>query len=130
VLWRSACELSRLRLKRPVRLVRPDAQDTIFFFPDVPRRCWQKADWEKFDNKIKSAGMDFSHLQGTNDTLRAISNVTKLIHGAADEAVPLKRSRQMEVPWRNHSLTLAKQSVKRADRRACLEPSDTNREDS
>ena len=74
--------------------------------------------------------MDFSHLQGTNDTLRAISNVTKLIHGAADEAVPLKRSRQMEVPWRNHSLTLAKQSVKRADRRACLEPSDTNREDS
>jgi len=33
--WRSASELSRLRLKRPERLVRPDAKDTIFFFPDV-----------------------------------------------------------------------------------------------
>jgi len=33
--WRSASELSRLRPKRPVRLVHPDAQDTIFFFPDV-----------------------------------------------------------------------------------------------
>jgi len=32
VLWRSASELSRLRLKRPVRLVRLDAEDTIFFF--------------------------------------------------------------------------------------------------
>ena len=33
--WRSASELSRLRLKRLVRLVRPDAHHTIFFFPDV-----------------------------------------------------------------------------------------------
>jgi len=33
--WRSASQLSRLRLKRLVRLVRPDAQDAIFFFPDV-----------------------------------------------------------------------------------------------
>jgi len=33
--WRSASELSRLRLKRPERLVRPDAKDAIFFFPDV-----------------------------------------------------------------------------------------------
>ena len=34
MLWRSASELSRLRLKRPERLVRPDAKDAIFFFPD------------------------------------------------------------------------------------------------
>jgi len=33
--WRSASELSRLRLKRPERLVRLDAKDTNFFFPDV-----------------------------------------------------------------------------------------------
>jgi len=33
--WRSASELSRLRLKRPERLVRPDAKDANFFFPDV-----------------------------------------------------------------------------------------------
>jgi len=32
--WRSVSEISRLHLKRPVRLVRPDAQDAIFFFPD------------------------------------------------------------------------------------------------
>jgi len=30
--WRSASKLSRLRLKCPVRLVRPDTQDAIFFF--------------------------------------------------------------------------------------------------
>jgi len=30
--WQSASELSRLRLKHPVCLVRPDAQDAIFFF--------------------------------------------------------------------------------------------------
>ena len=33
--WRSASELSRLRLKRPERLVRPDAKDAIIFFPDA-----------------------------------------------------------------------------------------------
>jgi len=32
--WRTASELSRLRPKRPEHLVRPDAQDAIFFFPD------------------------------------------------------------------------------------------------
>ena len=32
--WRSVSELSRLRLKRPERLVRPDAKDANFFFPD------------------------------------------------------------------------------------------------
>jgi len=32
--WRSASELSTLRLKRPERLVRPDAKEAIFFFPD------------------------------------------------------------------------------------------------
>ena len=30
--WRSASELSRLRLKRPERLMRPDTKDAIFFF--------------------------------------------------------------------------------------------------
>jgi len=30
--WRSASELSRLHLKRPERLVHPDAKDAIFFF--------------------------------------------------------------------------------------------------
>ena len=33
--WRSASELSRLRPKRLVHLVHPDAHDVIVFFPDV-----------------------------------------------------------------------------------------------
>ena len=33
--WRTASELSRLRPKRPEHLVCLDAQDAIFFFPDV-----------------------------------------------------------------------------------------------
>ena len=33
--WRTASELSRLCPKHPERLVHPDAQDAIFFFPDV-----------------------------------------------------------------------------------------------
>jgi len=98
--------------------------------PIATRRCWRKADWGKFDARIQSAGMDLSLLQGVDDTLRAITNITKLIHHAVDEAVPMKKPRQIEAPWWNHSLTLAKQSVKRADRRARLQPSDTNREDS
>jgi len=74
--------------------------------------------------------MDLSQLQGVDDTLRAITNITKLIHQAVDEAVPMKKSRQTEAPWWNHSLTLAKLSAKRADRRAWLQPSDTNQKDS
>jgi hypothetical protein len=35
----------------------------------------------KLDNIVKSAGMDLSHLQGTNDMLGAITNITKLITG-------------------------------------------------
>jgi len=37
--WRSASELSRLRLKRQERLVCPDAKDAIFFFPMSFRCC-------------------------------------------------------------------------------------------
>ncbi|MDX6284387.1 MAG: hypothetical protein QOH03_5458 [Kribbellaceae bacterium] len=98
--------------------------------PPAPHRCWCKADCGKFDDRIQSARMDLSQLQGKDDTLRAITNITKLIHQAVDEAVPVKRSRQTVAPWWNHSLTLAKQSAKRADRRARLQPSDINRDDS
>ena len=98
--------------------------------PAVPRRCWRKADWRLFDSRVQSAGMDLSQLQGTDDTIRAITNITRLIHQAIDDAVPLKIPRKVAAPWWNHSLTLAKQSVKRADRRARLQPSAANLEDS
>jgi len=58
--------------------------------PAVPCRCWRMADWERFDSRIQSAKMDLSQLQGTDDTLQAITNVTQLIHQAVDEAVPLR----------------------------------------
>jgi ribonuclease HI len=98
--------------------------------PPVPRRCWRRADWERFNSRIQSAGMDLSQLQGTDDTLRSITNITKLIHQAIDEAVPLRVPRKVAAPWWNHSLTLAKQRVKQADRRARLRPSAANLEDS
>ena len=60
--------------------------------------------------------MDLSQLQGANDTLRAITNITRLLHQAVDDAVPLSVPRKVVAPGWNHSLTLAKQSVKRADR--------------
>ena len=56
------------------------------------RRCWRKADWGRFDNRIQATGMDLSQLQGVDDTLRAITNITKLIHQAVNEAVPMKKS--------------------------------------
>jgi hypothetical protein len=98
--------------------------------PAVPRRCWCRADWGLFDSRVQSAGMDLSQLQGKDDTLRAITNITRLIHQAIDEAVPLRVPRRVAAPWWNHSLTLAKQSVKRADRCARLHPTATNLEDS
>jgi hypothetical protein len=82
----------------------------------VPRYCWRRADWAKFDSRIQSAKMNLSQLQGTDDTLRAISNITQLIHQAVDEAVPVRSPWKTAAPWWNHSLTLAKQSVKRSDR--------------
>jgi len=96
----------------------------------VPRRCWCRADWGLFDRRVQSAGMDLSQLQGTDDTLRAITNITCLINQAVDEAVPLRVPRKVAAPWWNHSIILAKQSFKRADRRACLQPTAANRKDS
>jgi len=98
--------------------------------PAVPHRYWHRADWGLFDPRVQSAGMDLSQLQGTDDTLRAITNITYLINQAVDEAVPLRVPRKVAAPWWNHSFTLAKQSVKRADRRARLQPTTANREDS
>jgi len=74
--------------------------------------------------------MDLSHLHGMDDTLCAIANITRLIHQAVDEAVPARLLRKTTAPWLNHSLTLAKQSVKRADRLARLHPTEANKEDS
>jgi len=98
--------------------------------PAIPRRCWRKAEWKIFDLRIQSANMDLSNLDGMDDTLRAIANITQLIHQAVDEAVPVRLLRKTTAPWWNHSLTLAKQSVKRADRRARLHPTKANKEDS
>jgi len=98
--------------------------------PAVPCRCWRKADWKIFDLRIQSANMDLSHLHGMDDTLRAIANITRLIHQAVDEAVPVRLLWKTTAPWWNHSLTLAKQSVKRGDRRARLHPTEANKEDS
>jgi hypothetical protein len=64
--------------------------------------------------------MDLSDLHGMDDTLCAITNITRLIHQAVDDAVPVRTSQKTAAPWWNHSLTLAKQGVKRADRRARL----------
>jgi len=74
--------------------------------------------------------MDLSQLQGPEDTLHAVTNVTKLIHQAVDAAVHMKKPSKSEAPWWNHSLRLAKQSVKRANRRARLQPTDMNLKDS
>ena len=88
--------------------------------PNVQARrqwAWQKADWGVFADQVRSTRMDISNLQGKEDTLRAITNITTLIHQATKPAVPERKGRwKTEAPWWNHSLTIAKQAVKRADR--------------
>jgi len=73
--------------------------------------------------------MDLTNLSRKDDTLRAISNITCLIHKATDIAVPFRVSGKRDVPWWNHSLTLATRAVKQADRRARQNPTDTNGND-
>jgi len=98
--------------------------------PTTPRRCWRKANWGTFNSRIEAAKMDLSQLQGADDTLRAVANVTALIHQAVRETVPLRTTRKTEAPWWTHSLTLTRQSVNRADRRARLHPTEANLKDS
>jgi len=94
------------------------------------RRNWHKANWATFHEYIHSAGLDLTNLHGREDTLRAVTNITTILHQATDVAVPLSTSRRTAAPWWNHSLTLAKRSVKRADKRARLQPSTASRMDS
>jgi len=98
--------------------------------PVPVRRNWHKANGETFREYILSTGIDLTNLQGKEDTLRAVTSVTTILHKASDAAVPSGTSRKPEAPWWNHSLTLAKRSVKRADKRAHLHPSTENRGDS
>jgi len=93
------------------------------------QRCWPKADWGSFTSHIQAMRMDLSNLQGTQDTLCAITNITHLIHKATNKAIPMKDPRKQEAPWCNQNLTLAKKIVKRAKRRACREPNNSNRKD-
>jgi len=98
--------------------------------PPKPYRCWTKANWNSFGSHIQVKRMDLSDLQGPEATLRTISNITLLIHQATEATIPYKSPRKAEAPWWNHSLTLAKEATKRADRRARLTTTDTNRQDS
>jgi len=98
--------------------------------PVAPHQCWRRANWETFDSRIQSAEMDLSQLHGMENTLCAVTNITQLICQAVDEAVPVKTPQKTAAPWWNYSLMPAKQSVKRADRRACLQPTVTNLNDS
>jgi len=43
--------------------------------------------------------MDLSDLQGPEAMLRAISNITLLIHQVAETAIPYKNPRKTESPW-------------------------------
>jgi len=43
--------------------------------------------------------MDLSDLQGPEAMLRAISNITLLIHQAAETAIPYKNPRKTESSW-------------------------------
>jgi hypothetical protein len=73
--------------------------------------------------------MDLTNLSGKEETLRAISNITGLIHRANYIAVPFGKSGKQDTPWWNHSLTLAKRTVKQADRCVRQNPTDTNMND-
>jgi len=53
------------------------------------QRNWHKADWGTFNCYIQSTGLDLTNLQGEADTLRAVCNITTIIHKATDIAVPL-----------------------------------------
>jgi len=98
--------------------------------PPKPYRCWAKANWNSFGSYIQATRMDLSDLQGPEATLRAISNITLLIHQATEATFPYKSQWKTEVLWWNHSLTLAKEATKWADRKARLTPTDTNRQHS
>jgi len=69
---------------------------------------WGKAKWQTFEEDICSTVIDLSNLQGKEDTLPAITNVTTILHDAINAAAPLGHSRKPKAPWWNHSLTLAK----------------------
>jgi len=98
--------------------------------PTAVRPNWGKANLKTFEEHIRSTGIDLLNLQGKEDTLRAVTNVTTMLHDAINAAVPSGHSRKPKAPWWNHSLMLANQSVKRADRWARLNHSSVNREDS
>jgi len=97
--------------------------------PQKAQHCWCKADWGSFASHIEAARMDLSNLQGTEDTLCVVTNITHLIHEATNPAIPRKDPQKQEAPWWNQNLTLAKRAVKRAERRARREPNDTNQKD-
>jgi len=77
-----------------------------------------KSRLEQLRQHIQASRMDLSDQQDPEATLRAISNITLLIYQATEATVPYKSQRKAEEPWWNHSLTLAKEATKRADRRA------------
>jgi hypothetical protein len=91
---------------------------------EKPRRNWNRADWPAFKTLITNARMDLSNLQGKDDTLRAVTNITNLIHHATNKTIPLGGQRKHIAPWWTHHLTLAKLSVQKADRKARAAPDD------
>jgi len=50
--------------------------------PVPVRRNWHKANWETFREYILSTGIDLTNLQGKEDTLRAVTSVTTILHKA------------------------------------------------
>jgi len=62
--------------------------------PAVVRHNWAKANWQTFEEHIRSSGIDLTNLQGKVDTLRAVTNITTILHNAIDVAVPSGHSRK------------------------------------
>ena len=88
--------------------------------PPPTRLAWSKADWPRFSEKIREAGLNFDHLTSPQEVERAADNYTTSLKNAIQSAIPTIKpnSRKRVRGWWTKELDILSRSLGEAQERA------------
>ena len=92
--------------------------------PPHTRLAWSKANWPRFSQEVREAGLEFDNLTSPQEVERAAENYTASIKAAIQAAIPTIKpnSRKRIRGWWTRELDIISQSLREAQERSRQDP--------
>jgi ribonuclease HI len=91
-------------------------------------RAWSRANWDSFNNIIKSKNIDFSNIGSKLESQTAVQTLYEILNEGIETSVPLVEFRPKFAPWWTKNLDWLTTRLKRSRKRLRKDESDRNLE--